>query len=66
MGLRCSKQVDPVGVLENYNKRKKMMSDHNNESLLENLFEEALAMGMTDQEAEAYANQRFEQLGDMT
>lgn len=41
------------------------MSDHNNESLLENLFEEALAMGMTDQEAEAYANQRFEQLGDM-
>ena len=42
------------------------MSDHNNEALLENLFEEALAMGMTDQEAEEYANQRFEQLGDMT
>tara|TARA_R110000796_G_scaffold7980_2_gene26792 strand:- start:89 stop:217 length:129 start_codon:yes stop_codon:yes gene_type:complete len=42
------------------------MSNHYNEALLENLFEEALAMGMTDQEAEAYANQRFEQLGDMT
>ena len=42
------------------------MSNHYNEALLENLFEEALTMGMTDQEAEAYANQRFEQLGDMT
>ena len=42
------------------------MSNHYNEALLENLFEEALAIGMTDQEAEAYANQRFEQLGDMT
>jgi len=41
------------------------MSNHYNEALLENLFEEALAMGMTDQEAEAYANQRFEQLGDV-
>ena len=42
------------------------MSNHYNEALLENLFEEALAIGMTDQEAEAYANQRFEQLGDIT
>ena len=41
------------------------MSNHHNEALLENLFEEALAMGMTDQEAEVYANQRFEQLEDM-
>mgnify|MGYP001169277041 FL=1 len=40
------------------------MSNHYNEALLEQLFEEALDLGMSDAEAEQYAIERAEQLGD--
>jgi len=40
------------------------MSNHYNETLLEQLFEEALDLGMPDEEAEQYAVERAEQLGD--
>ena len=40
------------------------MSNHYNETLLEQLFEEALDLGMSDEDAEQYAIERAEQLGD--
>ncbi len=40
------------------------MSNHYNEILLEQLFEEALDLGMSDAKAEQYAIERAEQLGD--
>lgn len=38
------------------------MSNHCNEALLENLFEEGLELGLSDEEAEAYAWAKFEEL----
>jgi hypothetical protein len=40
------------------------MSNHYNETLLEQLFEEALDLGMSDEDAEQYAIERAEQLGE--
>ena len=40
------------------------MSNHYNETLLEQLFEEALDLGMSEEDAEKYAIERAEQLGD--
>ena len=42
------------------------MSNHHNETLLEQLFEEALDLGMSDEDAEQYAIERAEQLGDLS
>tara|TARA_B100000925_G_C21769991_1_gene371612 strand:- start:498 stop:620 length:123 start_codon:yes stop_codon:yes gene_type:complete len=39
------------------------MSNFVNETFLEQKFEEGLALGMTDAEAEAYANKCFEEQG---
>ena len=40
------------------------MSCNVNEIFLEQKFEEGLALGMSDAEAEAYANKCFEEQGD--
>ena len=37
------------------------MSNHYNEALLENLFEEALDLGLSDEKAEEYAWAKFEE-----
>jgi hypothetical protein len=39
------------------------MSNSVNETFLEQKFEEGLALGMSDAEAEAYANECFEEAG---
>ena len=40
----------------------KIMSCHENEALLESLFEDGLEKGMSDAEAESYARERLDQL----
>tara|TARA_B100002019_G_scaffold252417_1_gene233358 strand:+ start:1056 stop:1178 length:123 start_codon:yes stop_codon:yes gene_type:complete len=37
------------------------MSNLNNEMLLERFFEEGLEMGLSDEEAEEFANKKFEE-----
>jgi len=40
-----------------------LMSNLNNETILENYYEEGIDMGMTQEEAENYAYEQFEQRG---
>ena len=42
-------------------KREVKMSNLNNEMLLERFFEEGLEMGLSDKEAEEFANKKFEE-----
>ena len=39
------------------------MSNHNNEMILEKYFDEGLALGMTDEQAEAYAYEMLDAKG---
>jgi hypothetical protein len=41
------------------------MSNHYTDVLLENLYLEAIDKGMTDEEAEQYANKESEKYGDL-
>ena len=41
------------------------MSNHYTDALLENLYLEAIDKGMTDEEAEQYANEHSEKYGDL-
>jgi hypothetical protein len=46
-------------------RRRYKMSNHYRDVLLENLYLEAIDKGMTDEEAEEYANKESEKYGDL-